>query len=156
MSTYLRPKRVSTHNSGNHNNKNGGINNSNDDDNDDDDGGGNDGLTTRTVSSGSSYSEPGLSRFDDPDEILDLSRLGDELCCAVQRDGKASVSIWLLRRHLFIHRRDPQAAVRDAPSLLARVGCRAERRATPDDMTVTQWLRRCCLEHLAHKFIAAG
>jgi hypothetical protein len=105
----------------------------------------------------STASFEGLSRFlDEPADVLELSQLGDELCFAVQRDGKAAVSIWLLRRHLYIHIGRPRAAVAAAKSLLSALDRCPEQERTLDDLSTTAWLRRSCLEHLAPKFIAGG
>eukprot|EP00035_Acanthoeca_spectabilis_P012932 m.235222 g.235222 ORF g.235222 m.235222 type:complete len:892 (+) comp15760_c0_seq2:2970-5645(+) len=111
---------------------------------------------SRSLSTSSACLE-GLSRFQaEPAGVLELSHLGDALCAAVQRDGKAAASIWLLRRHLQVYHDQPHAAVANAGTLLPPQDRCPEQLQAPDDISTAAWLRRCCLEHLTPKFTSAG
>lgn len=101
-----------------------------------------------------------MNTFARPDQRCNravLSRLGDQLCRAIQRDAKSRVSIWQLRQHLRLHYDDPEVAA-DRASRLVLDGeyLGASTGDLVDGMSARTWLARIGLERHATRFERAG
>jgi len=97
----------------------------------------------------------GLKRIHlDITDASQVNRLADQLCAVLQHEGKGIVSIWQLRRHLRIFEHSVAECISAAPAIVAPRP--PESHVLCDDVSVYDWLRRACLEHLADDFEAKG